>query len=412
MEPLSDQLASVLQQVTGYIYPNEVELHWGLLVVVYPYVTGLVAGAFILASLERVFNVKEVEPTYRLALLTALAFLLIAPFPLLLHLGHPERSFEIFLTPNLHSAMAMFGFVYAWYLMVVLLLEIWFDYRKDLVIWAQQEHGLKRWIHLALTLGATDISEKAVEFDRRAVRFITIVGIPSAFLLHGYVGVLFGSVKANPWWSSVLIPIVFLFSAIVSGIAMVLILYLIAGLLRRALEMSCLDKLATFLFFALVVDFSLEILDFIQRLYEAEESIHILSQLISTRLFLSLVILQALLGTVLPLITLGAVAPVFSNRAIVKVPAELRRLLYLGAAVLIQIGIFSTRWNVVIGGQLFSKSLRGLTVYKLQLLGLEGFFVSMLLLIIPFVLLYLLIKILPPWNEAAGRAGPQVAASD
>src|SRR3989338_7048052 len=147
MEPLSEQLSSVLQQVTGYIYPNEVELHWGLLVVVYPYVTGLVAGAFILASLERVFNVKEVEPTYRLALLTALAFLLIAPFPLLLHLGHPERSFEIFLTPNLHSAMAMFGFVYAWYLMVVLLLEIWFDYRKDLILWSKQEKGVLKWVH-------------------------------------------------------------------------------------------------------------------------------------------------------------------------------------------------------------------------------------------------------------------------
>ncbi len=63
----------------GYMYPNEFELPWGLLIVVYPFVTGLVAGAFILASLERVFNVKEVEPTYRLALLTALAFLLVAP---------------------------------------------------------------------------------------------------------------------------------------------------------------------------------------------------------------------------------------------------------------------------------------------------------------------------------------------
>ena len=46
------------------------------------------------------------------------------PLPLLLHLGHPERSFEIFLTPHLRSAMAMFGFVYAWYLMAVLLLEL------------------------------------------------------------------------------------------------------------------------------------------------------------------------------------------------------------------------------------------------------------------------------------------------
>lgn len=412
MEPLAEQLTSVLQQVTGYIYPNEVELQWSLLIVVYPYVTGLVAGAFILASLERVFNVKEVEPTYRLALLTALAFLLVAPLPLLLHLGHPERSFEIFLTPNLNSAMAMFGFVYAWYLMVVLLLEIWFDYRQDLVLWSRRERGLLRWIHLILTLGATDLSERAVAFDRRAVRLITILGIPSAFLLHGYVGFIFGSVKANPWWSSVLIPIVFLFSAIVSGIALVLVLYVLSGLLRGALDMACVEKLAAFLFYALVVDFSLEILDFIHRLYEAEESIKILSELISTRLFLSLVVLQALLGTVLPLVLLAVISPAFGSRGLVQVPEELRRLVYLGCAILIQVGIFSTRWNVVIGGQLFSKSLRGLTVYKMQLLGLEGFFMSALLLVLPFVLLYLLVKILPPWKEAVSPVVPQESGAD
>jgi predicted membrane protein len=264
----------------GYIYPNEYELYWGLLIVVYPYVTGLVAGAFILASLERVFNVKEVQPTYRLALLTALAFLLVAPLPLLAHLGHPFRSHEIFLTPNRQSAMAMFGFVYAWYLMVVLLLEIWFDYRKDLVLWYRSETGWRRWVHYALTLGATDLSEKSLRFDDRMGRWITIIGIPSAFLLHGYVGFIFGSVKANPWWSSVLMPVVFLFSAIVSGIALVLIIYMIASMLRwKPVDMRCADKLAVFLFYAMVVDVSLEMLDFIHRLYESEESIGILTQL-------------------------------------------------------------------------------------------------------------------------------------
>jgi Ni/Fe-hydrogenase subunit HybB-like protein len=396
-----DIFSEVLRQVQGYIYPNEVELHWGLLIVVYPYITGLVAGAFILASLERVFNVREVQPTYRLALLTALAFLIVAPLPLLAHLGHPERAFEIFLTPNLRSAMAMFGFVYAWYLTVVLLLEIWFDYRKDLVVLSRREKGWRRLAYRALTLGATDLSPQAVEFDRRAGKFITLIGIPSAFLLHGYVGFIFGSVKANPWWSSVLIPIVFLFSAIVSGIALVLLLYMFASLVRRAeIDMVCIDKLASFLLYALILDLSLELLDFIHRLYEAEESIKILSQMISSRLFLSLVVLQILLGTVLPMISLALVNPAVRPRAAARVPAELRRLVYFTAAVLIQIGIFSTRWNVVIGGQLFSKSLRGLTVYKVQLLGVEGFFTSAGLLILPFVLLYLLVRLLPPWKEA------------
>jgi len=402
LQPMMD----VMQQVRGYIYPNEVELQWGLLVVVYPYITGLVAGAFILASLERVFNVREVQPTYRLSLLTALAFLIVAPFPLLAHLGHPMRSFEIFLTPNIHSAMAMFGFVYAWYLTVVLLLEIWFDYRRDAVLWAREEKGLRRLLHRLFTLGANDLSEPSLTFDRRAGRFITLIGIPSAFLLHGYVGFIFGSVKANPWWSSVLIPIVFLFSAIVSGIALILVLYMFSCLVRRTkIDMVCADKLASFLLYALIVDFSLEMLDFIHRLYEAEESISILSQMISSQLFLSLVILQVLLGTLLPMFFLGLVSPAFRthSRALLEIPAELRRLIYIGAALLIQMGIFSTRWNVVIGGQLFSKSLRGLTVYKMELLGLEGFFMSALLLILPFGVLYLLVRILPPWPEAEAQ---------
>ncbi len=414
MDPQHIQaMMEVLQQVRGYIYPNEVELHWGLLVVAYPYITGLVAGAFILASLERVFNVREVQPTYRLALLTALAFLLAAPLPLLAHLGHPERSFEIFLTPNLHSAMAMFGFVYAWYLTVVLLLEIWFDYRKDLVLWSSREKGWRRLLHRVLTLGATDIAERSVRFDMRAGKFVTFIGIPSAFLLHGYVGFIFGSVKANPWWSSVLIPIVFLFSAMVSGIALVLLLYMLTCLARRVpIDMKCADKLASFLLYALIVDFSLELLDFIHRLYEAEESIKILSQMVSTHLFLSLVVLQVLLGTLLPMIALASVTPAFRHRGLVSAPEELRRWTYFMAGVLIQIGIFSTRWNVVVGGQLFSKSLRGLTVYKIQLQGLEGFFMSAALLLLPFVILWVLVKILPPWLESEARPGGDADAPE
>ena len=146
--------------VDGFMYPNEIELQWSVLIVLYPFITGLVAGAFILASLERVFNVAAVKPTYRLALLTALAFLIVAPLPLQLHLGHPERSLEMYLTPHTRSAMAMFGFVYLWYLMVVLVVEKWLDYRKDLVLEWQRSSGLKRRFYAILTLGILTVLEK------------------------------------------------------------------------------------------------------------------------------------------------------------------------------------------------------------------------------------------------------------
>src|SRR5512140_108718 len=144
---------ALLHAIQGYMYPNEVELQWSILIVLYPFTTGLVAGAFILASLERVFNVAAVKPTYRLALLSALAFLLVAPLPLQLHLGHPERSFEMYLTPHTSSAMAMFGFVYMWYLMAVLVLEIWLDYRKEIVEKAQSTRGPLGLVYKLLTLG-------------------------------------------------------------------------------------------------------------------------------------------------------------------------------------------------------------------------------------------------------------------
>ena len=394
MEEIIIHLSSMVKEITGYIYPNEIELHWGLLVVIYPYITGLVAGAFILASLVKIFDVKELQPTYRISMLTALAFLFVAPLPLLAHLGHPEKSYEIFLTPNSSSAMAMFGFVYAWYLMAVLLLEIWFDYRKDLIIWASKEKGIRKWIHKIISLFSKDISESALKFDKKSIKAVTLIGIPSAFLLHGYVGFIFGSIKANPWWSSVLMPIVFLFSAIVSGIALVLLIYMVITPLRKKeIDMKCLDKLASYLFYVMIIDFSLEILDFIHRSYEAEESIKIIAELVSGKLFVSLIVIQLLIGMIVPLGSIAAVK-------FFKLPAELRKSIYFVSAILVQVGIFTTRWNVVVGGQLFSKSFRGLTAYKMTFFGLEGLLTSVGLLLLPILILYILFKILPPWDEA------------
>jgi Ni/Fe-hydrogenase subunit HybB-like protein len=386
---MAQGLYELLGQVTGYIYPNEIELQWSILIVVYPYITGLVAGAFILASLVKVFNVKDVQPTYRLALLTALAFLLVAPLPLLLHLGRPERFYEILLAPNPTSAMAMFGFVYAWYLMGVLLLEVWFEYRRDLIVLGGRERGLMGWIHRALSLFSTDTSEASLAFDRKAIRAITIVGIPSAFLLHGYVGFIFGSVKANPWWGSVLMPIVFLMSAIVSGIALVIFLYMMLAAIRKEpVDMRCLDTITSYLFYAVIVDFSLEALDFIHRLYQSEESVKILGKLITHKLFMSLFVLQILIGMFIPL----GILVVAKWR---KLNEDGRKLLYFTAVILIQLGIFSTRWNVVIGGQLFSKSFRGLMAYKMEVMGIEGFLAAIVLLALPFVILAVLIRVLP-----------------
>jgi Ni/Fe-hydrogenase subunit HybB-like protein len=387
-----------MQGVEGFIYPNEVELQWSILIVLYPFLTGLVAGAFILASLERVFNVAAVRPTYRLALLTALAFLLVAPLPLQMHLGHPERSVSMYLTPHRESAMAMFGFVYLWYLMAVLVLEIWFDYRKDLVLKKRASTGLKRTFYSAITLWSDDISDRALRVDDRIGRILTIIGIPSAFLLHGYVGFIFGSIKANPWWSTPLMPVVFLFSAIVSGIALVMLLYFGLSRLRKVpVDMLCLDTIAKYLFYSFIIDFSLELLDLIHRLYEADESFKALDFMVKTRLFTSQIVLQILLGTLLPIVLLAAAQ-------LWRFGVRARQRLYLLAGSLTLIGIFAMRWNVVIGGQLFSKSFLGYTTYKLEFATREGLLPALVIMVLPFLILAVLLRLLPPWEEHEARA--------
>jgi len=385
--------------VQGFMYPNEVELQWSVLIVLYPYITGLVAGAFILASLERVFRVEAVKPTYRLALLTALAFLIVAPLPLQLHLGHPERSFQMYLTPHTQSAMAMFGFVYLWYLMAVLVLEIWLDYRVEIVETARASTGLKRLLYRAMSLWSDDVSEESRRLDDRVGYVLTIIGIPSAFLLHGYVGFIFGSIKANPWWSTPLMPIVFLFSAIVSGIALVLLMYMATCVAKRIpIDMPCVDTIAKYLFYAFIIDFTLEGIDLLHRMYEADESFKSLDFMVKTKLFVSQILLQIVFGGLVPIVLLAVTQ-------VARLSEQARKGIYAVSAGLTLVGILAMRWNVVIGGQLFSKSFLGYTTYKMDFATREGLLPAILLMLLPFALLAVLVKLLPPWHapEAESR---------
>jgi predicted membrane protein len=392
MEPNYQHLYEILANTQGYIFPNEINLQWGILIVVYPFITGLVAGAFILASLERVFKVKILKPTYQIALLTALSFLLVATMPLISHLSQPQRAYEILITPHSSSAMAIFGFVYLWYLMVVLLLEIWFDYRHSMVIWSNEKKGVMKWIYKILTLGVNDISPRTVKWDRKLGYIITVVGIPSAFILHGYVGFIFGSIKANPWWSTPLMPIIFLFSAMVSGISLVLLVYMVISYFRKKnIDVNVLDSIGKYLFFVLILDFTLEGLDQIQRIYEAEESFEIIKLLVSGKLYLTLFVSQGLVGTIIPLITLAFLQ-------FYKHQIRLRKTMYFIVCMLVLIGVYSMRWNVVIGGQLFSKSFSGFTSFKIGLIGLDGTLMAAFWLILPLGILAFLLWLLPPWK--------------
>ena len=135
-------------------------------------------------------------------------------------------------------------------------------------------------------------------------------------------------------------------------------------------------------------------------LYESEESWSIVSQLITQKIGISYFGIQFIMGSLLPLFILGIAA-------IANLRDQLRASLGVLASALVLIGVFAMRWNVVIGGQLISKSLRGFISYSPPLLGIDGILVAAVLMLLPFLVLAVITYLLPPWQEEVKLPEPR-----
>ncbi len=393
-----------------FVYPNEF-IYWSIQIVMYPYMTGLVAGAFVLSSLYHVFDQKDLKDIAKFSLVFSLALLPVAMMPLMLHLQQPFRGINVMLTPHFTSAIAAFGIVFSTYAAIVVS-EIWFVYR---VYFVEQigvlkgENGLassmKLFVYRILSLGAFDVSEEAVAKDKKAVRILAGIGIPVACFLHGYAGFIFGSVKANALWMSPLIPVIFIMSAVVSGIALCMLTYIIimewqkfrATMAKgkgdksvkdiRGVEMDVIAKTSRYLVGFLIAAIVMELLDMIFRGYTQMKSWDILREVLYHEDFVKIFILQYGVGNLVPFILL-----MLPGKSITRTSLAL---------ILILFGVFMMRWNVVIGGQAFSLSFSGFMHYEIPFLPhnletfKEGVFGALTVVITPFVLFAIINKFIP-----------------
>jgi Ni/Fe-hydrogenase subunit HybB-like protein len=293
------------EALTNFIFPNNAHVVWSLMIVIYPFITGLVAGAFVVSSFFHVFKVKEYEPIANHALIAAFCFGLFAGLPLLVHLGQPQRAFNIYLTPHPTSAMSVFGYVYSGY-MVVLSIEIWVIYRKYFVQQANETQGPMRMIWYVLCLGVTTYHPESEKIDRKFAVFLAGLGIPWACLLHGYVGFVFGSVKAIPWWATALQPLIFLSSAVVSGMAMIFMMYcFIAWRRREPYDYTMIRHFMVSLWIAFVLDWALEMLELVHVAYRSGHEWAEIGPLITGPIFGTYIVGQMLIASVIPTILLG-----------------------------------------------------------------------------------------------------------
>jgi Ni/Fe-hydrogenase subunit HybB-like protein len=382
---------------TGYVYPNETIIPWTVLIVVYPYLTGLVAGAFTISSLYQVFGFTQLRPVAHFALLVSLCCMLTVPIPLLLHLGHPERAFNAMITPHTTSAFAVFGYAAGFYILL-LILETWFVFRPHIVQQSQQQTGVMRWFYSILSLGSDDLSEKAMSYDRKWLFTLAIIGIPGAHGLHGYVGFVFGSLKSREWWSSDLMPVIFLLSAIISGTAVVIVLYVLSCKLRKvSIDQACMKVMAYALWGFMMFTLLIEGVEFLSLVYRGREGIDVILEFVTGPLIIPFFILQFGVGSVLPLIVITfLIWRGTSGKALI--------VGITGSAILVLLAVLMMRYNVVIGGQEISKTAKGLIAYHPPILGREGLLAAGVVLLIPLILLSVLVRLFTPWHDATQAA--------
>ncbi|HGY11726.1 MAG TPA: polysulfide reductase [Desulfobacterales bacterium] len=377
--------------VTNYVFPNDLHVHWSMMIVLYPYITGLVDGAFIIAALYYLFDVKSLRPVARFSLLFALAFLAIATLPLLLHLGRPERNFNMLLTPSPSSAMAGFGYIYAVSMGVVVFI-ILFVYREDLVELRATSKGWLQLLYRALTFDSIDLSKDARKLDQKIIRFLVGIGIPIAVVLHGYVGFIFGGVKANPTWSTPLMPVIFLFSACVSGISAIILAYIVIRKAKgRSIDHECIKTCIKTLTLFFIMAFTFEMLEVFSHSYLKSGYHHMVEGLLNGPLASSFWLWQVKICSVIPLFVLGVMVLFTINKHVYNFTAAI-----VSAILLLQVLIM--RWNVVIGGQLMSKSARGYTEFHPEWFDKEGIVAVIIVMAIPFIILFVLSRIFPFWT--------------
>jgi formate-dependent nitrite reductase membrane component NrfD len=208
-----------------------------------------------------------------------------------------------------------------------------------------------------------------------------------------------------------LMPVIFICSAVVSGIALCILTYVGSMELRKFLyarkrsqnpalpspeelksvETHVVIMTCKYLVMFLILAISLELLDLIFRTYTAVKSWDILRAVIYEIDFVNIFVVQYGLGNLVPFILL--LLPGLTVRRAVL------------ATVFVLIGVFMMRWNVVIGGQAFSGSFSGFMHYSLPIIPhnletfKEGLFGALLVITTPYVLFIGLANILPVFGE-------------
>lgn len=175
-----------------YVFGTNNVIPWGMPIVLTIYLIGLSAGSLILSSLTYVFKKEEYKPISRLSVFLAIVLIFGAMVGIAMDLGRPEKSWRLFIffiMNNMQSMFAINGILYGGYFLISIIYLI------------------------------SILMEKL-----SLIKKIGIIAIFWASLVHMGTGAIFGFVDARPLYYSPIKPFEFLIAALVSGIALLIII--------------------------------------------------------------------------------------------------------------------------------------------------------------------------------------------
>jgi len=279
---------------------------FGFNIAMYIYLTGVSAGSFILSTLAYGFGMSQYKPLGKVGIVLATTVLIIAPLFLLIHVGMPYRAWHLFVYLNMASPITWGSFLLILY-PINCIIYGYFMFKEKMTL----------------------------------TRIFGLIGIPLAISVHGYTGFIMAFGKARALWNTALMPILFLVSAVVSGIALMILVFIIKGRFfsrEKKIDRELIFSLGKLLAWMIVFDLFLVGCDLIVLSIshsDAQAAAHLILQGEFSFLFL---VVENLLGKIVPFILL--VVPKFRKLATVVV-----------ASILVVIGIFFMRYIVVVAGE-------------------------------------------------------------
>lgn len=279
---------------------------FGILIATYFYLTGLSAGSFILSTLAYGFGIEKFKSLGKIGVILATILLLLAPLFLLLHVGKPFRSWELFVYLNPSSPITWGSYLLTIYPLNCIIYG-YFMFKGNL----------------------------------RITKIFGFLGIPLAICVHGYTGFILSFGKARALWNSSIMPLLFLVSAMVSGIALMITVCIIRDKYfteKKEINKGLIFDLAKILGWVLVFDIFLVICDLSVLFVSHRDAYEVGNLLVSGKFRVWFIGVETILGKLIPLFI------IFYPRTR-NIPAIIL------ACILVILGIYAMRCNVVLGGE-------------------------------------------------------------